>query len=388
MQLDISTILVMEIAASTLVAAILPVARDSRDVPGFREVGLAAVCQIFGFCLQLLRGVVTEHGAVMATAILSNALLYVALALHWCAYRLFDDPQASRRPPLAVAAACAVAFTSFWLAGAGYVPRTIATSIFLSLLAGASAFELSRAGLAEVRSRIVGIGLGALVAVCMALRVVVIALTPEVDENFLRPSLERTIAYFPSLLYTLGVGLGFLVMHRERSDARSRALALTDPMTGCLNRRALEDRVRGEVGHAVRTGRAMALIMADIDHFKHINDTHGHHTGDDVIRHVAAIFRREARTSDTVARYGGEEFCVLLRESNAAGAETMAERIRKALDNEPAETPGGATFRCTASFGIATFMPTEDEDWESLFKRADAALYRAKHQGRNRVVLG
>jgi len=237
------------------------------------------------------------------------------------------------------------------------------------------------------RSRVIGIALGLLTTVCMLARIAVLWMSDHIDEHFLGPSLERTTAFFPAMLYALGTGLGFLMMHRERSNARSRELALTDPMTGCANRRALEDRVRSELEYAARTKKPLALIVADIDRFKSINDTHGHSVGDDVIRHLGGVLRRGARGSDTVARYGGEEFCVLMRDSDIEGAVTLAGRLRASLTSAPVVTRG-PSLKVTASFGVAAFDPARPEDWESIFRRADTALYTAKQGGRDRVERG
>ena len=107
--------------------------------------------------------------------------------------------------------------------------------------------------------------------------------------------------------------------------------------------------------------------------------------GDEVIRHVASALQAEARKSDFVARYGGEEFCVLMRDSSVDGAEALANRVRARLRATPPAAPSGEAMPVSASFGVAAFAPGTNEDWESLFRRADGALYRAKQAGRDRV---
>jgi two-component system cell cycle response regulator len=171
-------------------------------------------------------------------------------------------------------------------------------------------------------------------------------------------------------------------------NARLEQLAQTDALTQLLNRRALTERITAEMERALRYDSSLALLMIDLDHFKRVNDSFGHLVGDDVLRDVAQLLMETIRSSDMVARYGGEEFLVLLPETDDAGAEQFAERIRVAIELHDfggrADQPG---LRLTTSVGVATFPAARIESVEDLFARADAALYRAKADGRNRVRL-
>jgi len=171
-------------------------------------------------------------------------------------------------------------------------------------------------------------------------------------------------------------------------NARLEQLAQTDPLTQLLNRRALTERITAEMERALRYDSTMALLMIDLDHFKRVNDTYGHLVGDDVLRDVGQLLGDTIRTSDIVARYGGEEFLVLLPETDDAGAESFAERIREAIDQRPfASESVPEPLRLTASVGVAVYPAARIESVEDLFARADAALYRAKADGRNRVRM-
>jgi two-component system cell cycle response regulator len=179
-------------------------------------------------------------------------------------------------------------------------------------------------------------------------------------------------------------------IERTRADnARLEQLALTDPLTQLLNRRALTETVTAEMERALRYDAPMAVLMVDLDHFKRVNDTHGHLVGDDVLRDLAALLRTLARTTDVVARYGGEEFVLLLPETDEEGALGFAERIRKAVAATPfaagdiPDRPDGLTL--TASLGLATFPAARIGTVDELLARADSALYRAKAAGRDRV---
>lgn len=171
-------------------------------------------------------------------------------------------------------------------------------------------------------------------------------------------------------------------------NARLEQLAQTDPLTQLLNRRALTERITAEMERALRYDSSMALLMIDLDHFKRINDTYGHLVGDDVLRDVGQLLGDTIRSSDIVARYGGEEFLVLLPETDDAGAETFAERLRGAIEQRLFASDSLAEpLRLTASVGVAVYPAARIESVEDLFTRADAALYRAKADGRNRVRM-
>ncbi|WP_396223414.1 diguanylate cyclase [Gemmatimonas sp.] len=171
-------------------------------------------------------------------------------------------------------------------------------------------------------------------------------------------------------------------------NARLEQLAQTDPLTQLLNRRALTERITAEMERALRYDSTMALLMIDLDHFKRVNDTYGHLVGDDVLRDVAQLLSDTIRSADIVARYGGEEFLVLLPETDDAGAEAFADRLRCAIETHPFASDSLAEpLRLTASIGVAVYPAARIESVEDLFARADAALYRAKADGRNRVHL-
>jgi diguanylate cyclase (GGDEF)-like protein len=173
----------------------------------------------------------------------------------------------------------------------------------------------------------------------------------------------------------------------SRADnARLEMLALTDPLTLALNRRALMDGLSAELERARRYALVLSILMVDIDHFKDVNDRYGHLAGDEVLRCVVRVLQREARSVDFVARYGGEEFVVVLPETSAEGAFALAERICARVREEPIETPHAATpLHVTVSIGVATVPSPQVESTDDLIAMADAALYRAKREGRDRV---
>ena len=172
-------------------------------------------------------------------------------------------------------------------------------------------------------------------------------------------------------------------MSNAQAVARLEQMATTDGLTGCLNKRAFLEELERKLRAAQRFGRPLSLLVTDIDHFKSVNDTYGHATGDVVIKELGAILRRAKRETDIVARFGGEEFCVLCEETDTEGAILLAERIREELGSTVFETEHGP-LSVTASLGVATF-PHHADSTKALFEASDQALYVAKRGGRNQV---
>jgi len=172
--------------------------------------------------------------------------------------------------------------------------------------------------------------------------------------------------------------------HLSRLSAL-REMAIRDGLTRCYNHKYFKMRLEQELVRARRYGSALSLGLLDIDHFKKVNDTHGHPAGDAVLAHLASLLTASVRSSDIVARYGGEEFAFVLVEAGAEEAAVVAERMRARVEAHDFELPGGGRLRATASIGIAAAQPQEGAS--GLVQRADAALYEAKAQGRNRLRI-
>lgn len=172
----------------------------------------------------------------------------------------------------------------------------------------------------------------------------------------------------------------------EKSQAALEALSTHDGLTGLYNHREFQRQMDGAIAHFRRYGRPFALLMLDLDHFKVVNDTHGHQAGDEVLRAVADRIRAEVRPTDQVARYGGEEFAVILSETPGPGALAVAERIRAAIAARPiAFGEGAVPITITISIGVAAF-PEDAGSGTQIVAAADQALYAAKNAGRNRAI--
>jgi len=161
--------------------------------------------------------------------------------------------------------------------------------------------------------------------------------------------------------------------------------AMNDVLTGAKNRRSLEEQLAKELAFSMRHGAPLAVLLLDLDHFKQINDTHGHPVGDQVLKELVSLIGESVRTEDTLGRYGGEEFAIVCRHTGPTGASAKAERIR-ILVSSHVFCAESHKLRLTVSIGIAAFDDTEGLTPQTLLAYADHALYQAKQAGRDRAV--
>lgn len=184
-----------------------------------------------------------------------------------------------------------------------------------------------------------------------------------------------------------GLVIWYDITQQKAYEAELQRLANTDALTGVLNRRAFFSHAHAEWTRAVRHGHVFSLLLLDIDHFKDINDVHGHQAGDRVLAEIVATCTMGLRDADVFGRIGGEEFALILPETGRTGAQRVAEKLRGRA--EAARTlHEGTVLRCTISLGCVTVCPGGDVSAgiEAALRRADAALYEAKRTGRNRVI--
>lgn len=192
------------------------------------------------------------------------------------------------------------------------------------------------------------------------------------------------IVSFVAVMATALIGsVAFILMVKERTDREVLELAMTDSLTGIPNRRALMELAEHTL--ARRGSSPMTLMMIDVDHFKHINDTWGHPAGDAVLRQVTRLLAGRLRGGDVLGRYGGEEFCVLAPDTDDEGALTLAESLREIISFKTLSIEHHS-IQVTVSVGVACCRADSSRDLKDLLAEADAALYAAKEAGRNRVV--
>jgi diguanylate cyclase (GGDEF)-like protein len=190
------------------------------------------------------------------------------------------------------------------------------------------------------------------------------------------------------LIARVGVGLRIIGLQREieAKNVLLKELALTDALTGLPNRRAIEDWATRQLSGAARYGFSFWVALADLDHFKSVNDTYGHDAGDTVLKAFSQILKNNSRQSDICGRIGGEEFLLVLTHTSEENAKMVIDRVRGELEATQFNF-GGSSLKVTGSFGLAGFAGTRAPDFNRLVAQADAALYSAKRQGRNRLEL-
>jgi diguanylate cyclase (GGDEF)-like protein len=383
---DIHTLFLAQTCLLALTAAMLWAARSDAD----RRDGLRA--WTFAITLESVAYLVlawTPGMPAVTKAIVGNAAGAASVALAYVAIRQFAGrPWVPHLRPLAAMVAAVTAVAA--IAGERVAAAAIFNGFVYAVLEFMNAEALWRTprplepgplGRAAVRvQRIVAscyVAMGVLLPV-RATALIVAGTRPdrlELSQDWHKP------IYLFGFLYIVVTKLGFVLMCKMRSESEVRLQAYTDELTALPNRRAFDGALELALATAARNGRAFAVVMADIDRFKAINDTFGHRVGDAVLRSFAERVRAALRAQDRAFRYGGEEFCMVLPDTGAAGARQFAERLRTRIA-QPA-TP--AMHELTASFGVAVWQPGDDAD--SLLGRADRALYRAKESGRDRVEI-
>jgi diguanylate cyclase (GGDEF)-like protein len=272
------------------------------------------------------------------------------------------------------------------MAAGGRAAAVIGASVPIAWTLLRAATESHRALWAEgaiATARAVAAPLG-LLGGMFALRALAGMLAPDIAARPLHEgNAFNTGAALVFMLVGLMINLVLALMVVGRLVSRLRQLSDRDALTGLLNRRALAPLLQREAGRLRRYGESYALLMVDVDHFKSINDDHGHAAGDRALVQLSAVLRQAAREVDHVARLGGEEFCLLLPHTDLDGATHLAQRVHEAVRRATWSELGRGI---TVSVGVAVAL-SADEPPQAVLERADQALYRAKHAGRDRVVL-
>ncbi len=375
--MDLRTLLIAQTLVLGATAAMLWAARGEADRHnGLRTWMFAVTSQSVAYLLLAGAGSLP----VLLSALLGNALGALSVALFFVAIRQFLGRPFSL-PWLAVMGVAVTAVAT--VAGPHYVAATIFNGFaygLMELLNGLALWRAPRLGLGRVQRMVSAACL--LMGVVLPARALVLAYAVGSADYLHMPLTWQQPIYVFGFLYIVVTNLGFLQMCKMRAEAEVRQQAMTDGLTGLENRRALDAAVGRALAVAARSGQPFSVVMVDIDYFKAINDRFGHRAGDASLAAFAQRLRAGLRTQDLAFRYGGEEFCVLLPNTDATGASVLAER----LHGEVALAAQKEMPAQSASLGVAVWR--QHDTAEALLGRADAALYRAKAQGRDRVEMG
>ena len=383
-QLDLRSAMVSTALLTLLVDGLLLVVYRNLPAdyrPSLRWWLAGSILLPLGF-LGLVQGDAAAEGAKLVAS-----LFVMAVALGCCAVALRQFEGAPQRRGGLAAVAVLVALVAYYftfLQPSGHW-RTVALAALYALLMTSSARAIFRRG--GPTGPIPGVT-GAIFALGAALMLI-----RGLTELFAQRREATLFIADPGPLLSLGLlsvlpllsTVGFLLMCTERSQAELARAAHMDYLTGICNRRAIEDLARRAIAAARRHGMPMAIMIVDIDHFKRINDEHGHECGDLALVEAVRRLRESLRAEDLVGRLGGEEFVAVMPNTDGVAALAAAERVRAAFAEEPMHI-GGHAIAVTITAGVAV-LTAEDQLFSHLLRRADRAMYAGKNAGRNQVML-
>ncbi|MGE5491334.1 MAG: GGDEF domain-containing protein [Actinomycetota bacterium] len=379
--LDPRTFLLVANLFGLLCALVLGVQARSfpDDIKGLREWAVAVVLIGFSAGLGALRGLLPDAVSVIA----ASAMLLFGQFLLVAGLQRYSGREPLWRPTLDGIGA--VMILVLWLT---YGSHNYPGRLFVMALAHIAFFSFG----AYLAWRAEPQGFGSrflatvfLLGVSVAIwRIATLPIASQEVEDIFDHSLVQQIYLGMFSLGVLGLSIGFILLANERLRVELEFMATRDPMTGALNRRAFFSRAEVEWARTLRSRRPLAVIVSDIDFFKKVNDTHGHHVGDLVIKDFSHRTSGMLRVPDILARFGGEEFVILLPETGLAEAKKVAERVRKEIETRRnKELP---PYTVSLGVSVAQGEAGQAADIEALLAEADAALYRAKEGGRNRVM--
>ncbi|WP_394787883.1 diguanylate cyclase [Rhodoferax sp.] len=376
MQLDILTLLVMTAVNLVLVSVALPVIMGRRISGAARCAQLSLQAQMLGWVAALASSYWWEP------ALSTVSIAFIGLS-HWLMFRAMGGWLGTRNGERWLLGLMVLAPLGYAL-GFGYYPFRVGWSNLclagtLLILAYATLFPLRKVSRAWRWMLCACIASMALLNIG---RGVLGAFFTQLYPNYLTPhpiNLAASLGANMALMLTTVV---VLVAWREEAEGRLRTLAMTDGLTGLLNRRGWTERAESMFANAQRYQQPLAMMMLDLDHFKRVNDTHGHEVGDKALKLFARLLRASRRTGDLVGRLGGEEFCIVLANTHRSASVGFDHRLRSVL-REAAEKELG--FAMDFSAGVAV-LKDGDATLAGLLARADAALYEAKNAGRGRLI--
>lgn len=381
MTLDTLTMFVMNVAISATLALASGESSPHRSREGLRLWSLALWCNTLSFSLLALRDRIPD----LLSAALGNTLQVAMLCLMLLAVLQFQGRRLPVRGAILVVAVSAAVFAFLT---DHFAIRVVAHASFAVPLAAWILVLLWRRR-NEVPGRgqnLLAFGLAMMTAM-VTYRAIGIAGGFIQAKHLLDNGTVQAATFMLSAICILICTIGMIFMVKDRADAEIMRLATLDELSGLNNRNFVSRQLDQAIGYAKRYGTPLTVMLVDVDHFKRINDNHGHPTGDEAIRVVGQVLRRCTRSTDTLGRFGGEEFIVIAPQTMGSGAETLAERIRAQIEASVVRVmpaAAGETIRMTASIGFVTLVPGEGDEVADIVSRADQALYAVKQSGRNR----
>jgi diguanylate cyclase (GGDEF)-like protein len=379
MTVDIPTMYFVSVATNVAMTAAVMYVALSQSIPGLRELAWGLLANS-GYYLVL-----GMHGSVPDVLSIGVGNMLGALTLTLCLLAVTRHRNASMPPALYVAPVLLMFMESLILLNERET-RLIIASVILFLQLGGILWALIRPGQVIVgRGRSIMLAALVIAMATMAYRALALKVGWHQVSPFQSRDTLNTLFYMTNYLGMFFLAFGFVLSTVEQSAEKNRRFAFEDPLTGLPNRRAVLEALNQQSAQAVRAELPFSLLIMDLDYFKRVNDHYGHQAGDAVLHHVAAIIKKRLRAQDIAGRLGGEEFLVMLPNTPPEGALHIAEALRLALAAEPTFFHG-QEIGITISIGLfGTDRLLSDQTPDKMIRTADAALYRAKHRGRDRV---
>jgi diguanylate cyclase (GGDEF)-like protein len=373
---DMRTIVIMLVVSSVLMAITLLVGTRMGRAAGFVKWNAGLGLFALGWVLVAARGVLPD----LVTIALADAILVAGLSVELAGIIEFGGRTA---PRLLLLAPGPLMLALLIPLVHDYPAVTLLMGVVLAAIFGAMALAAARLGADAGPARWMLAVANFAGAIMILARSVDIWLKPAMYPNVFAANNLHAAAFVVLFANTIVIPVAYLLMHRERAAGELYRLATFDALTGLFNRRMFLILAERELARARRTGSPYAVLMMDLDLCKRVNDEYGHKAGDRVLAEFAAIAKRSVRTEDLLGRYGGEEFCAVLPGITMPKATAIAERIRGAVSQRPL---GDLPRAITISIGVVACSGKAGVLLDTAIGRADAALYRAKHDGRDRVV--
>lgn len=383
MSLDLRTMMVMISALSLLFSGLLAlVGLNAGEVRGVRQWALGSLCIGLGLAFSYTQ---LQPPADPWALVFGASLALTGTGFQFSGIQLFKTGTCNRYIPWLLAGLALYQNIWFCILRPDIHGRVIANSILFFLINAASARALFVPVEQPLRTAYWFTGASfAIVSAMFLFRATVIFLLPANTYGLYVQIPLNPVSFFIGGMTQMSIVFGFVLMLNYRMAVEYQQLASTDALTGAMNRRSLELEATRLLARCSRSGETLAVMMIDVDHFKSINDRYGHLVGDEVLRHLTAIAEKSIRSGDYLARYGGEEFCILLPDSGEHDAWILADRLRQVFATTAIQC-AGESLRSTISIGIADSEHAGLE-FNALMVAADKAMYRAKQDGRNRVM--
>ncbi len=382
MGLDIRTMVVMTSLLALMLAGLLALASmHSGNIRGIRHWAMAETCIGLGLGVSFAQIRPGSGWPILFGAF----MMVVGLNLQLAGINAFQGKMPRWRWMVVSIVLLVAVDVWFAIIHPDVVSRAVANSLIFAAISFACAKALLIDAEPPLRTayRLTG-GSFVLLAVLFVARAGFVFSVPAGGYGIYAPLLINPVTFFIGSIIQLTLAFGFVLMMNYKIASDLQTLATRDSLTGTLNRRSLEEEFSRLSALYSRTGGVLSVMMVDVDHFKRVNDRHGHLVGDRVLRQLASMAQGTIRKQDYLARYGGEEFCILMPATSEHDAGLMAERLRQIYAATPMNADDGVIYS-TISIGVADSTQAGLE-FSKLIVAADKALYKAKQTGRNRVV--